>query len=42
MYDSGLTSKEMKPLVSKIQSNQWDQNKTWMPCLDKLIGMPRK
>ena len=41
-FDSGKTSKDLKPLVSKIQANQWDQNKTWMPALDKLIAMPRK
>ena len=37
-YDSGVSRKEMNILVTKIQSNQWDQNKTWMPCLDKLVS----
>lgn len=40
-FDAGTPFKEMKSICTKIQSNQWDQNKSWMPLLEKLISMPR-
>ena len=40
--DSGMSTKDLQMLVRKIQANQWDQNKTWMPCLDKIVTMPKK
>ena len=32
----------IKKMQLKIQANGWDQNKTWMSCIEKLVNMPRK
>ena len=29
----------MKRLYMRIQSIDWDKNKNWMPCLEKIMNM---
>lgn len=41
-YDNNAGITDLKKLSTKIQSNGWDQNKNWMPCIDKIISIPRK
>ena len=36
-----LEESERKKLQWKIQSHDWDKNKSWMPLLGKLINMKR-
>lgn len=35
--NSNAPLKDLQSLVRKIQAIQWDQNKTWMPCLERII-----
>jgi hypothetical protein len=41
-YEKNAGIGELKKLVTKISSNGWDQNKTWMQCLDKIMNTLRK
>lgn len=41
-YDNKASINNLKKLSTKIQSNGWDQNKSWMSCIDKIISIQRK
>jgi hypothetical protein len=41
VYDSGAGQNDLKKCYTKIQACNWDQNKSWMSCLEKIINLKK-
>jgi hypothetical protein len=37
VFDGNGIASDLKKIYTKIQANNWDQNKSWMSCIEKII-----